>query len=394
MPTPLFPKEIIEFSAEQHFAENSTRSRVIYISVLLFIVGAFVALPFIMVDVSVQSSGLIRPNADINKITAPVSGNVLSLSMVNNTPVKEGQELFVVASPILDEQLIYHHKRKEELLKMKADLKLLIKEFHETKRENIPSFQTALYRQSYLQAKQQLAELNNTLTKEKREFDRNRQLYEAKVIAQAEFENNQYEFKQAATALKLVVEQQNNKWQTDLLRYQKELEELKGKVQQLIKEKEKYVIKAPMSGSIQNLSGIYPGSYVSANQPIAEISPDTSLIVESYISPKDIGYLYPGIPARFQIDAFNYNQWGTVSGKITEISNDIQVVENQPVFKIKCALDKKFLRLENGYQGNLKKGMTVRGRFLITERSLFQLLHDQVNDWLNPTRNNNAFAIN
>lgn len=387
MPTPLFPEEIIEFSSEQHFAENTVKSRVIYVSILLFIVGVFVALPFVMVDISVQSNGIIRPNADVNKITTPVAGNILSLNMENNAPVKEGQELFVIASPILDEQMAYHQNRTEDLVKMKSDLKLLTKTFEQSGIENIGSFHTAIYRQSYLQVKQQMMELNNRHKQEKREFDRDRQLYEAKVIASVAFENKQFELEQAATAVKVMVKQQISQWQSDLLRYETELEELEGKMQQLMIKKEKYLVRAPMSGSIQNFSGISPGSYVSVNQAIGDISPDTSLIVESYVSPKDIGFLYTGIPARFQIDAFNYNQWGMVSGKIIEISNDIQMIENQPLFKIKCALDRNFLQLKNGYQGKLKKGMTVRGRFLITERSLFQLLQDQVDDWLNPTQN-------
>ncbi len=165
-----------------------------------------------------------------------------------------------------------------------------------------------------------------------------------------------------------------------------EAEELEGKQRQLLQEKEKYKVKAPMSGTIQNFSGIYPGSFIAANQAIAEISPDTSLIVESYISPRDIGLVYTGIPAKFQIDAFDYNQWGMVSGKIIEISNDIQLLEGQPVFQIKCALDKNFLQLKNGYKGKLKKGMTVQSRFIVAERSLFQLLYDNVDDWLNPSQ--------
>lgn len=92
------------------------------------------------------------------------------------------------------------------------------------------------------------------------------------------------------------------------------------------------------------------------------------------------------MPARFQIDAFNYNEWGIITGEIIEISNDIIVTDGQPLFKIRCSLDKKSLRLKNGYVGKVKKGMTLSARFSITERSLFQLLYDNVDDWLNPNQ--------
>jgi HlyD family secretion protein len=53
---------------------------------------------------------------------------------------------------------------------------------------------------------------------------------------------------------------------------------------------------------------------------------------------------------------------------------------------VKCVLDQDHLALKNGFQGRLKKGMTLQARFFVTERSLFQLLYDDVNDWLNPAQ--------
>jgi len=104
------------------------------------------------------------------------------------------------------------------------------------------------------------------------------------------------------------------------------------------------------------LAGIYPGSPVFANQDLAQISPDASLVAEIYVSPNDIGLLHPGMDVRLQVNAFNYNQWGLLLGKIKEISNDIQLTNNQPAFEVKCVLLSDHLSLKNGYQGKLKKG--------------------------------------
>jgi len=67
---------------------------------------------------------------------------------------------------------------------------------------------------------------------------------------------------------------------------------------------------APISGILMNIVGIEEGSFISANIPLAEISPDGNLIAEWYISPIDIGFINPKNPVKFQMDAFNYNQWG------------------------------------------------------------------------------------
>ena len=87
------------------------------------------------------------------------------------------------------------------------------------------------------------------------------------------------------------------------------------------------------------------------------------------------------------MSAKNYNQWGAVAGTISDISNDVILVEGEPVFKVTSTLDQDFLVLQNGYKGRLKKGMTLNARFVLTERSLWQLLYDKVDNWLNPALN-------
>ena len=90
------------------------------------------------------------------------------------------------------------------------------------------------------------------------------------------------------------------------------------------------------------------------------------------------------MPVRFQVDAFNYNQWGLATGNVTEISSDIYFVNEKPVFKVTCQLREDYLQLKNGYKGYLKKGMTLQARFVVAERTLWQLLYDKVDDWINP----------
>jgi membrane fusion protein, peptide pheromone/bacteriocin exporter len=87
------------------------------------------------------------------------------------------------------------------------------------------------------------------------------------------------------------------------------------------------------------------------------------------------------------VDAFNYNEWGMLSGQISGISDDYFLVNSLPVFKVKCSLSGNTLRLKNGIPGTIKKGMTLNARFMITKRSLFQLLYQKSDDRFNPSRN-------
>ena len=108
--------------------------------------------------------------------------------------------------------------------------------------------------------------------------------------------------------------------------------------------------------------------------------------------PKDIGYIKIGQEVRMQVDAFNYNEWGIISGKVVEIFNDITLINSQegtlPYCKVICSIDNPYLTLKDGYRGELKRGMTMNCRFMLTKRTIFQLLYDRVDDWINPNRNN------
>lgn len=46
------------------------------------------------------------------------------------------------------------------------------------------------------------------------------------------------------------------------------------------------------------------------------------------------------------------------------------------------------MQLKSGYKTKVSKGMTLTARYIITRRSLFELLFDKVDDWLNPKQIN------
>ena len=119
---------------------------------------------------------------------------------------------------------------------------------------------------------------------------------------------------------------------------------------------------------------------------MGNISPDSTLIAECLVESKDIGLLKVGQKAKFQVEAYNYQEWGILEGKIVEIAHDVEILDQKPIFRVKCQLDKDFLSLKNGFQGKLKKGMNLQSRFFIQNRSLYHLLFDTINDWLNPTQ--------
>lgn len=379
----LFPSEIIKHTSEQILSRHSRKSHVIYCTVVLAVVIALALLPILKVTVSVQSNGIIRPVTEKNEIKSLVSGTVSDIFIKENQKVEKDQIILALDSSVLDQKLqfiTYEEKEKKDFIE---DLKLLTSASANLSIDT-DSLKTMHYKSEYFYFMNQIRENRHKHEKSKKELERFRYLHKEKLSSLSELEYKELEVSQLEIQHNLLNEQQLEKWYKELLSCRLKLRDLLSQREQIEKEKELYAIKSPIAGTVEQFSGISIGSYVQAGQSLVVISPDTELIVEVYVMPNDIGLLSIGTNANIQIDAFNYNQWGLISGTIKEISDDFILVDNQPVFRVRCRLHQKYLQLKNGYKGYLKKGMTVRSRFFITERSLFQLLYDNIDDWLNP----------
>src|SRR3546814_10679036 len=124
-----------------------------------------------------------------------------------------------------------------------------------------------------------------------------------------------------------------------------------------------YRIRAPAGGSLQLVEGLYPGAFLNQGEEVARFSPDSGLYAKIWISPARIGLIREGMRVRLHVDAFNYQQWGINTGNVVRISEDVTPArDGAPFFEIMCSLDKRALVLENGYKGELRKGMSVRAR--------------------------------
>lgn len=380
----IFPKEIIEHTSQTHLWKHSVRSQLLYCSTIVAVMAALGALPFIKLDVSVKSRGMIRPQTEMHIVAPAVSGAIKEFYVHENQPVKRGQLLAVIASPVIEEKLSFNRQKQVEISNFIHDLNVAggidTVSFFEARM----ALKTALYSRALLKFQQESRDAFHQYQNARQIFERKKFLFEKAAISKAEFEDSEYQLESAKNKYDFLYKSRLGAWESDLVAYRQELDQLKAEEQQLLEEQQRYNIVAPVSGTLQNVAGISAGTFIQTNQTITEISPDSKLIAECYIPPRDIGLLKEDMAARFQIDAFDYNQWGVLEGTIKEISNDITIVNNQPVFKVRCAIDQNYLSLNNGYKGYLKKGMTLQARFMVARRSLFQLLYDNVDDWLNP----------
>jgi multidrug resistance efflux pump len=381
----IFPKEVIENTAEYHFHSHNSYTKIIYQVILAVLIVAFLAMFLIKVDVNVKSTGLFRPTAERNEIKPLVAGRIDSLFIRENMHVKAGQVLFTIKKENIESQDALNQFQQTDVADQLYDLGLLINAYKRNDWSKKLPLKSGVYGQQYSLFMQRVTEAKARYQLAYKNYDRYAYLYKQKAVSALEYDEVKLKKDNVFNELSLIGEEQGSKWQTELNQLSIQNQQLDTRDRQYEEEKEFYTIKAPLTGTVQQLKGIQPGSSISANEILGEISPDSGLIAETYVQPKDIGLLHVGTKARFQIDAYNYNEWGMATGKVISISSDVFMQNGaQPFFKVRCLLDKNSLKLRNGYIGKIKKGMTLQARFFVTRRTLFQLLYDKADDWLNP----------
>ena len=361
---------------ENLIAKNKTKRISIYLVVVLAIAVFIALLPVIKVDISSQSRGIIRSKTDNVPVTSAVSGKITTIKLKNNLLVQKGDTLLIISKENLETEKQLNdtiYNTNETILQ---DLEMVLK--------GNSNLKTALIREEYYKYTTQKAELQSKVAQAQINYNRYKTLFDKGVIAKAEFEKYQFELQFAKQASNSFVKQQMANWQNKKNELTLQLKNITGSNNKLNIEAQNYVLIAPITGTIENFNGVQMGSILNASQPIAHISPVDNLVVESTVSPNDIGLIKPNQKVKFQLDAFNYNQWGLLTGKVIDIDKNITLQENQAFFKVRCALDAKELKLKSGYITQVSKGMTLTTRYIITRRSLFDLLFDKVDDWLNP----------
>ena len=373
----LFPPEIIHNSAETYFTQQQTTSRTVYLILILTLIIFVLLLPLINVDITTQSNGVIRSNLDDNTIQSAVYGEVIRANISENAKVAQGDTLLMISTHKTDEQINFYYSELGEDSVQMNDLALLL-------RNQNTGLASAIFRQEFAGLIGKLEEQNVKKSQAEKEYLLAARLFEKNVIPRMEFEEKKHNCEFEKSHYTNIIEQQKLNWQTRLTEIKQKASGLKSNIEQLQREKRQYVITAPISGTLTDGPGIEEGNFIVPNQQFGRISPDENLLVECYVTPANIGLIHPEMQVSFQFHSFNYNQWGMGSGKVTRISGNIINMNDQPFFRVRCSLDKNYLILKNGSKGFLKKGMTLTGRFMIIRRSLFQLIYDKTDDWLNP----------
>lgn len=189
--------------------------------------------------------------------------------------------------------------------------------------------------------------------------------------------------------LQLQIIERKNKYVTDanaeLTRIESELSQAKENMAVRADPVERSLIRSPLKGIVKNIRINTIGGVISAGQDIMEIVPiEENLLVEAYISPSDVAYVRPGMPALVKLTAYDYSIYGGLDGIVTLLSpdtlqdnkrpSDLKLNANGSYYRVLVMTDKSNLTDKNGKVMPIIPGMVASVDIKTGEKTIFQYL--------------------
>ncbi len=141
-----------------------------------------------------------------------------------------------------------------------------------------------------------------------------------------------------------------------------------------------YVLRAPLGGTVTAITA-RPGQPASPQIPLMTIVPSGSTLrAELALPSAAIGFVKIGQRVRLAIDAFPYQRFGTISGKVITIANSPVSQQaangtNIAVYPVTVALESTYVAAY-GKREPLVPGMSLTARIITEKQSLFEWLFE------------------
>ena len=138
-------------------------------------------------------------------------------------------------------------------------------------------------------------------------------------------------------------------------------------------------LRAPVTGTVGQLSVHTEGGVVEAAKPIMTVVPsDGKLIAEVKLLNRDAGFVQPGQAVQVKLEAFPFSRYGTVPGRVISISPDAVADDKLgPVYIVRVALERTGID-RGDRRVALTSGMTATADIVTGRRSYLSYLTSPV----------------
>lgn len=139
-------------------------------------------------------------------------------------------------------------------------------------------------------------------------------------------------------------------------------------------ERTQAVIRAPREGII-TAGDVKVGDSLERGKPVVEIAEQQGFRFEAAVPSSEVGQLRLGMLARIKLDAYDYQQYGTVAGTVVFLSPDSGIAQGQQTATYLVRLELASTEVGRGeFYGQVKLGMAGQAEIVTGHESLLRLL--------------------
>ncbi len=174
--------------------------------------------------------------------------------------------------------------------------------------------------------------------------------------------------------------------QQQIEKLQLELSELNGKIaetQTLLKrakiQLKRRFLYAPVDGTVLSLNVNHSGDMVNSGQVVAEIAPQNSdLVLSANLLEKEAGFVEVGMPVRIKLDAYPFQEYGIIEGRVVTLSPDAKTDPNVgEVYGVEIELERDYV-MEGQTKISFKPGQTAEAEIVVRSRRIFDVIADPI----------------
>jgi HlyD family secretion protein len=382
-----------------------------------------VGLPWSMlakVDETGSARGRLEPEGQAVRLDAPVAGTVVDVNVKEGQTVTGGEVIVELESNLTrselqqaQEVLEGQQNRLTQLELMQNQLRIAIGE-QRLQNQALQSAQLAQFDQAQeqLTAAQRASNLARTnLEREQGEVERFESLRSEGIIsavqvieaqrirdrsmqefstaqsevAQAQFElekqqSNYDEVRQRGELVILQTQQQLKELETSIVSIRAEIAQTQNQIKSLELQLEQRVLRSPTDGTVFQLQVQHPGAVVQTSQEIVQIAPaGTPLVFRAQMPSQETGFLKIDAPVKLKFDAYPFQDYGIISGRVRWIAPNSKIVEtpegNIEVFEIEVVLEQSIIHGQD-QTVVLNAGQTATAEVIIRQRRVIDFILD------------------
>lgn len=328
---------------------------IIYIIVLMFIVLFILSFVF-KIDTLITTQGTVEVADGIQIVNTNGMSKITKINKKEGDNVKKGE----VILQLEDDNAFAIRELQTDIQIAKLKQQMLESEIDQQRDDTIFQKNTELDNRKQNALQMEYDMYWKEQANDERAYQEKLQAIQEKGNAKDVSEEEKVSIQNAYDDAKADQQDKEAKKQLDLLTQlnngDDKLREDEDKLTKLQKAKSEHTIRAPTTGTILTANYHTVGSYINPSLSIAEIVPqNNTFIIKTQIPNQDISKIKVGQPVVIKVEAYDYQVYGGLNGKVKAISasSKLNAAKTSLEYEAQIAIE--------GYNKNivLKPGMTV-----------------------------------